>query len=50
MKNALITKSKGQLRLKVIAHSPKFSYAFFRIRYPKNLSRTETLHTESDAY
>ncbi len=28
--------------------SPKFSHAFFRIRYPKNLSRTETLHTESD--
>ncbi len=30
--------------------SPKFSYAFFRIHSPKNLSRTETLHNESDAY
>ncbi len=27
--------------------SPKFSYVFFCIRYPKNSSRTKTLHTES---
>ncbi len=27
--------------------NPKFSYVFFRIRQPKNLSRTESLHTES---
>ncbi len=30
--------------------SPNFSHVFFRIRNPKNESRIETLHTESDAY
>ncbi len=30
--------------------SPNFSHVFFRIRNPKNVSFTETLHTESDAY
>ncbi len=37
---------------KVSAHrvSKKLSMRFFHIHNPKNLSRTETLHTESDAY
>ncbi len=30
--------------------SPNFSHVFFHIRNPKNESRIETLHTESDAY
>ncbi len=30
--------------------SPKFSHACFRIHNPKNSSRTETLHIESDTY
>ncbi len=32
------------------AESLKFSDEFFRIHNPKNLSRTETLQTKSDAY
>ncbi len=37
------TDCKGTLSL-------KFSHEFFRIHNPKNETRTETLHTESDAY
>ncbi len=33
-----------------MALSPKFSYVVFHIRYPKNPSHTETLHTESNVY
>ncbi len=44
-KRKIVIMTKGHC-----TRSPKFSYAFFRIRNPKNSSCTETLHTEFDAY
>ncbi len=37
-------------RLSPCTLSPKMTHAFFSYSYPKNSSRTETLHTESDVY
>ncbi len=46
-----IEQTSEAIRVKVSAHWVRtFRMCFFRIYNPKNLSRIETLHTESDAY